>query len=125
MRRARFQPGSSRRAGTQGWHGGDGKTARKKALAEFEKKAKRLDSSSKIAEQGDRRTGRFWSVKNEEALTSRCAVKPEKERGLTSAELSRKDTQDRLDESTTVPRLFCELSYCLVIPPLKRKQSDD
>src|SRR2546427_1515910 len=99
MRRVRFQAGQAHverglklRA--------DGKTA--EALAEFEK-AYAIDSSSTIAEQEIRRTRAIVEREKKQALSPE-GDKPE-ERGLTSAEIARKDSQDHLDRITTVPEL--------------------
>jgi general secretion pathway protein D len=95
MRRVRFQAGQ--------FHverglklRGDGQTA--EALAEFEK-AYAIDPSSSIAEQEIRRTR---------------AIRP-RDRGLTSADIARKESQEKLDRVLTVP----ELKPSPVIPPLK------
>src|SRR6185436_190657 len=99
MRRTRFQAGQAHverglklRA--------DRHTA--EALAEFEK-AYAIDPSSTIAEQEIRRTRAILEREKKQALSPEGA-KPD-ERGLTSVEIARKDTQDRLDRITTVPEL--------------------
>ncbi|HTM50112.1 MAG TPA: cohesin domain-containing protein [Bryobacteraceae bacterium] len=99
MRRVRFQAGQAHverglklRA--------DGKAA--EALAEFEK-AYAIDSSSSIAEQEIRRTRAILEREKKQALNPE-GVKPE-ERGLTGAELARKESQERLDRVMSVPEL--------------------
>jgi general secretion pathway protein D len=99
MRRVRFQAGQAHverglklRA--------DGKAA--EALAEFEK-AYAIDASSSIAEQEIRRTRAILEREKKQALNPE-GVKPE-ERGLTGAELARKESQERLDRVMSVPEL--------------------
>src|SRR5882672_4181536 len=109
MRRARFQAGQAHvERGLK--LRSDRKTA--EALAEFEK-AYAIDPSSTIADQELRRTRLMLEREKKQALSPE-GVKQD-EVGLTPAELSRKDTQDRLDRITTVP----ELKSSAVIPPLK------
>jgi general secretion pathway protein D len=77
----------------------DGKTA--EALAEFEK-AYAIDSSSTIAEQEVRRTRAILEREKKEALGP---ASERKDPGLTPAEVSRKDTQERIDRVMSVPEL--------------------
>jgi general secretion pathway protein D len=99
MRRVRFQAGQFHVERGLKLRGA-GQTA--EALAEFEK-AYAIDPSSSIAEQEIRRTRAILEREKKQALSPE-GVKPE-ERGLTSAELARKETQDKLDRVLTVPEL--------------------
>ncbi len=76
----------------------DGKTA--EALAEFEK-AYAIDPASSIAEQEIRRTR---EIIERDKKGPASGVKPE-DRGLTSSEVARKETQDRFDRMQPLPEL--------------------
>jgi general secretion pathway protein D len=100
LRRIRFEAGLAHvKVGRQ--LRSDGKTA--EALAEFQK-AFGIDPSSDIAEQEIRRTKemieRLKSGSEPETI-----VTPEDRRTLTPSELSRKETQERVDSLLPVPEL--------------------
>src|SRR5260370_14022715 len=110
MRRVRFQAGQKHverglKLRT------DGKLD--EALAEFEK-AYAIDQASSIADQEIRRTRSIIEREKKKALGPEGESKME-DRGLTSAELARKDSQDRLDRVLSVP----ELKPLSNMPPLK------
>src|ERR1700724_158036 len=97
MRRVRFQAGQSHvERGLKLRL--NGKTA--EALAEFEK-AYAIDPASSIAEQEIRRTR---EILERDKKGPASGVKPE-DRGLTSSEVARKETQDRFDRMQPLPEL--------------------
>ena len=99
MRRVRFQAGQAHvERGLK--LRGDGKTAQ--ALVEFEK-AYAIDSSSTIAEQEIRRTRAILEREKKQALSPE-GIKPA-ERGLTGAEVAKKEAQERMDRVLSVPEL--------------------
>src|SRR2546426_4634913 len=99
MRRVRFQAGQAHVEGGMKLRAA-GKTA--EALAEFEK-AYAIDPSSSIADQEIRRTRAILEREKKQALSPE-GVKPE-DRGLTSADLARREAQERLDRLMPVPEL--------------------
>jgi general secretion pathway protein D len=97
MRRVRFQAGQAHvERGLKLRL--NGKTA--EALAEFEK-AYTIDPASSIAEQEIRRTR---EILERDKKSADAGAKPE-DRGLTSTEVARKETQDRFDRMQTLPEL--------------------
>src|SRR5260370_13061998 len=100
MRRVRFQAGQAHVE-----RGLKLRTSGKldEALAEFEK-AYAIDPASSIADQEVRRTRAIIEREKKKALSPEGESKME-DRGLTSSELARKESQDKLDRVMTVPEL--------------------
>ena len=100
MRRARFQA-AQRHVEVGMKLRADGKTAQ--ALAEFEK-AYAIDPSLAIADQQIRACRAILAREQKEALGPESERKPENN-GLTPAEISKKEAQERIDRILPVPEL--------------------